>query len=173
MKASNEDNGEDSAFILPTILECCEDFQNELTALEYLAVQLCDEACTVKVFFTPKYHCKLAGYGIELAWGYSKHYYQCMIPAEKKKNEFDASVREALSINTLEICCKFNNHVGKYRLAYKHFENKDNKRSYQAIKCFVKQYKTHWSSADAEAGYINSLIKETFGGGNSSSVDTL
>ena len=52
---------------LHALLQQCNDFKNELSALQLLAQEL-----GVVVDTTPKYHAKLAGEGIEYSWGYSK-----------------------------------------------------------------------------------------------------
>ena len=52
--------------------------------------QLCDEMSleisnNMNILFTPKYHCKIAGEGIEYLWGASKRWYR-RYPLKNKKN---------------------------------------------------------------------------------------
>ena len=64
-------------FVLRSLMEDCADFQNKKSAMEVLIDDLNSKAVnnqTVKIIVSPKYHCKLAGKGIEYAWGKMKHY---------------------------------------------------------------------------------------------------
>ena len=54
----------------------------------------------VKMMSTPKYHCELAGEGIEYAWGFIKSRYRCILPLSQKKylDQFRASLTCVLSL---------------------------------------------------------------------------
>jgi hypothetical protein len=58
--------------ILTFLLSQCTDFANEISDLQHLAAEVSDETCTVTIEFTPKYHCEIAGEGIEYGWGFTK-----------------------------------------------------------------------------------------------------
>ncbi len=58
---------------------CCTDFQEEETALQHLGKQLGS-----KVIFTPKFHCKFAGEGIEDNWAHAKAKMRATPLCEKK-----------------------------------------------------------------------------------------
>ena len=151
-------------FILPLLLEQCEDFQNELTALEHLAQQLSNESCTVMVHFTPKYHCELAGCGVESGWGLSKRMYRRKISYDEKVQDFEGCVLSCLRKITVSHARLFNHRVFRHRLAYKHFEESGDIQSYEEIKKFVdKKFKTHRSSSDYETGFIDRLLNNLFG----------
>jgi len=87
---------------LRALLEQCNDFTNELSALQFLGQEI-----GVLVDAMPKYHPELAGEGIE-SWGYSKSVY-CRAPLTKKKGRqnFFALV---------ETCCDPVVHLHKERV---------------------------------------------------------
>ena len=53
------------------LLECCEDFQNEETQLEYIG-----RLIGVKIELSPKGHPEISAYGVEYSWGFSKRRYR-------------------------------------------------------------------------------------------------
>jgi hypothetical protein len=74
-----EDFGEDGKvkddnlqYVLTYLLSRCKDFKEEMCDLEYLAKELGGRDATITILFTPKYHCELAGEGIEYCWGATK-----------------------------------------------------------------------------------------------------
>ena len=57
-------------------------------------IQKMEEIC----FHSPKYHCKIAGEGIEYSWGNSKYKYRRIKALDKKfKKDFHKRVKECLS----------------------------------------------------------------------------
>jgi len=67
----------DAKFLLTNLLSECPSFKYERSAMQKLA----DDMSTlhgrqIKLLISPKYHCKLAGEGIEYAWGLFKKYYR-------------------------------------------------------------------------------------------------
>ena len=71
-----EDAGEDGKlkeasqqYALSYLLKNCGDFKQEKSDLEHLATELSQHDATINILFTPKYHCELAGEGIEYCWG--------------------------------------------------------------------------------------------------------
>jgi len=77
---------------LRALLEQCDDFKNELSALQFLGQEI-----GVLVDVTPKYHAELAGEGIEYTWGYSKSVYR-RAPLNKKKGRDNF-------FELVEMCC--------------------------------------------------------------------
>jgi len=77
---------------LRALLDQCDDFKNELSALQLLGQEI-----GVLVDAMPKYHAELAGEGIEYSWGYSKGVYRRAPLSDKKgrQNFF----------NLVERCC--------------------------------------------------------------------
>jgi hypothetical protein len=142
----------------------CSDFKNEITALEDLAEKLSTETCMVKIKFTPKYHCEIAGEGIEYAWGYSQRYYRNLPYAQKKgAKNFRESVRESVRAVSVDNVRKFGARIRRYMLAYLHFDtpnregpvNREHKATYEVIENFVKkESKSHRSVMDSETGYL-------------------
>jgi hypothetical protein len=59
-------------YALSYLLQQCTDFKNEKSNLEHLAAELSRRDKTISILFTPKYHCELAGEGIEYCWGAAK-----------------------------------------------------------------------------------------------------
>ena len=73
-------------FVLSDIMAKCDDFKNQKNAME----ELCDTLSaageqSITILTSPKYHCEIAGEGIELNWGFMKKGYR-NIPFEDKKN---------------------------------------------------------------------------------------
>jgi hypothetical protein len=156
-------------FCLRYLLSECSDFKCEVTALEDLAARLSTESSTVKIKYTPKYHCEIAGEGIEYAWGFSKRFYRSL-PLSRKKGiaNFRKSVRESVEAVKVENVRRFGGKIRRYMLAYLHYdrrngeENEENKATYQEIESFVKKTsKSHRSIADSEVGYITKILRES------------
>jgi hypothetical protein len=59
-------------YALSYLLKQCTDFKEEKSDLEHLATELSGHDTTISILFMPKYHCKLAGEGIEYCWGAAK-----------------------------------------------------------------------------------------------------
>ena len=62
-------------FVLRSLMVDCTDFQHKKSAMELLIDDLNLKAAnnqTLKIIVSPKYHCELAGDGIEYAWGLMK-----------------------------------------------------------------------------------------------------
>jgi len=88
---------------LRALLEQCNDFTNELSALQFLGQEI-----GVLVNATPKYHAELAGEGIEYSWGYSKSVYR-HAPLTKKKGRQNF-------FELVEMCCDPVVHLHKERV---------------------------------------------------------
>jgi hypothetical protein len=153
------------------LLSQCSDFKNEITALEYLANRLSTDSCKVNIAFTPKYHCEIAGEGIEYAWGFSKRFYRSL-PLSRKRGiaNFRSSVRASVDAVTIKNVRKFGSRIRRYMLAYMHYDNRSDenntvtKATYLEIESFVKKTsKSHRSIADSEVGYITKVWRESMG----------
>jgi hypothetical protein len=92
----------------------CPDFAVEKSDLEHLADEL---GCIVN--FTAKYHCEIAGEGVENGWGFSKKIYR-RLPISKKRylDVFTKSVKDCLIQVTPEQARRFSRCCRKYMLAY-------------------------------------------------------
>ena len=60
-------------YSLHTLMSRCSDFANEKSAMEHLFDILSQKSeSTLSMLTSPKYHCKVAGEGIEFVWGMMK-----------------------------------------------------------------------------------------------------
>ena len=75
--------GDREQYCLRSLLMKCSDFRSEVTDLEHLASELSTTQYSVVILFSPKFHCELAGEGVEYSWGASKRYYRSQ-PLSKK-----------------------------------------------------------------------------------------
>ena len=76
MDANNKLEPEFEQYALRTLMWKCVDFKEELSAMEVLLLKLSEKGYhQVKLLISPKYHCELAGDGVEYVWGLVKKYY--------------------------------------------------------------------------------------------------
>jgi hypothetical protein len=149
------------------LLSNCSDFRDEITAMEDLCQNISTINSTVSILYTPKYHCEIAGEGIEYAWGLSKKYYRNLEYSRKRGIvNFRRSIRESIDFVSVVHARKFAGKVRRYMLAYIHYDQRadDNspKPTYQQIEHFVKtESKTHRNVADSEVGYIAKIWKDS------------
>ena len=163
MKPCCNDDDEIHRYCLPRILDNCEDFQNEISQLEYIV-----SCFGYVVITTPKYHAELAGEGIEYAWGVSKSVYR-KAPWEQRKGKaaFMQLVKDALCTHrvlTLINVRKFSKKARCYMKVYDAIGKKDhdhNNRNYSdnldyvTIEKMVKTIKTHRNKSDIMSAYCN------------------
>lgn len=146
----------------------CEDFRHELSAMEELAEKLSSDSFKVTILVTPKYHCEIAGEGIEYAWGLFKKVYR-NLPLDQKRTRsgFRQAVEKSLNDVTVEHARRFSARVRCYMLAYRHFKDKGNTEqteqhiTYDEIEKFVKNSKCHRSVLDQDAGFIANVWRES------------
>jgi hypothetical protein len=149
------------------LLAACPDFRDEITAMEDLCENVSTNECKVSILYTPKYHCEIAGEGIEYAWGLSKKYYRNLQYSQKRGIiNFRRSIRESIDFVSVDHARKFSARVRRYMLAYMHYDkgtsNNSPKPTYQQIEHFVStESKTHRNVADCEFGYIAKIWKES------------
>ena len=91
-----------------------ESYENEKSILEAIA-----ERRGVIIKPTPKYHCELAGEGIEYSWGFAKLRYR-RVPLEGKNSatKFRACVAESLDAISKERMRRFSRRARRYVCAY-------------------------------------------------------
>ena len=78
-----------------------------------------EAACTITIKFTPKYHCEIAGEGIEYCWGFSKKIQRRLPLKDRRKVEgFIKSVKCCLKRVTPVRMRQFARRARKYMLAY-------------------------------------------------------
>jgi hypothetical protein len=148
-------------FCLKNLLSTCEDFRNEVSAMEDLALSLSTPTSNVTILFSPKYHCEIAGEGIEYSWGMAKRQFRNRPLCDKRGSvRFRNAVKESISYVKLENVRKFSSRVRRYMLAYWYFHNCELTNShfispsYDEIEKFVKLSKTHRSVSDTDTGFI-------------------
>ena len=85
-------------YVLHNLMTNCKDFVNEKSAMEVLLEKLsAKDTASIKLLTSPKYHCELAGEGVEYDWGLSKRKYRSIPLHEKKtKKNFEICVRESI-----------------------------------------------------------------------------
>ena len=152
------------------LMGCCDDFKHELSALEQLAKDLSARFDRrIDVHTTTKYHCELAGEGIEYGWGLAKRVFRSMTKAEKSnKDKFVQCVRKSVAKVLLKTMRKFSAKARRYMLVYFLFDRhgadadfESNGLSYEEIEKYVNQtMKTHRCTLDQEHTYIQQAWKE-------------
>ena len=154
---------------LKRLMSLLTDFIQEETLLQYHGRLL-----GVKVERTPKCHPEIAGEGIEYDWGCAKGVYRRLPISEKRsKKKFGESVQKAMDsteVLTIERRRLFSKRAREYMLAYSILDNEemgslesvdDDKKPHMTaylIEKIVKQYKSHRSAADFDAGFINKIV---------------
>jgi len=79
------------------ILAACDDFKNELCLLEWVGAKY-----NVKIVFSAKGYCDVAGFGIEYIWAVAKNFIHRKPLKEREKwDDFDTIFREAVSTKVL------------------------------------------------------------------------
>ena len=72
-------------YSLRTLMASCTDFKDEKSAMEVLFEQLSTRGQNqIHLLTSPKYHCELAGEGIEYSWGLAKKKYRNSLLKKKK-----------------------------------------------------------------------------------------
>ena len=138
----------------------CLDFAQELTALQHVGSEL-----GVSVIITPKFHCELAGEGIEYSWGVTKGVYRRKpLNSKRSKESFKALVhectsREILSTKTVrKLSRRARAYISAYYSLYESKRNGDDDTpvlTLPLIEGVVKAFKTHRAAIDFDAGFVN------------------
>ena len=169
-KEWKDDNGTVHGRYLPFCLRYtlaqCHDFRNELTAMEDLARRLSIQSSAVNIIYTPKYHCEIAGEGIEYSWDIFKKFYRKLLLSENKGvSNFRSSVRKSVEHVNIQHVRKFTARARRYMLAYMHFDDSNipaKVTSYDQIERFVKkESKAHRNVLDNDTGFLNSVWKQS------------
>ena len=159
-------------YSLTYMLSRCSDFKNEITDLEHLT-KVISEQNHIKsnILFTPKFHCELAGEGIEYSWGASKRVYR-RYPLKRKRfaSKFEACVKRSISLVTPLMANRFSAKARSYMMGYKHrrvmideCENTDNDIivwSHDYNEKIHKIYRGHRDANTIEGHYIEKVLKE-------------
>lgn len=121
-----------------------------------------------ELWFTPKYHCELAGEGIEYAWGFMKGRY-CRIPLrqKKRKEDFESCVKKVVSYEevSVERVRRFSRRARRYITAYyvlhgQHVGGEENYNvSFSKIEDMVKSFKVHRCALDFDFRFIEAELR--------------
>jgi hypothetical protein len=153
-------------YALSYLLQQCTDFKNEKSDLEHLAAELSGRDTTISILLTPKYHCELAGEGIEYCWGAAKQMYR-KLPLHQKKSweSFRKSVAGCLSKVNIEMCRHFLGKARGYMLGYHHqaLEAKDGRdevKSFERNEKIQKIYRSHRDALTFSWECISQVMQE-------------
>ena len=158
-----DDNGKLKAeyekYSLRLVMSRCSDFIEEESAMEHLFHLLSSKGqSTLKMLTSPKYHCELAGEGIEYCWGMAKRMYRSIDLLEKNtKQKFDEHVRMSIEHVNIESVILFSGKGRRYMMVYQNNGNNDecnNGMTYESIEKFQKKFKTHRNVADIDRAFI-------------------
>ena len=115
----------------------------------------------IYILTSPKYHCEIAGDGIEFVWGLIKKWYRNVVLSKKQtKDTFTECVKDCVAKISIEHVRKFAGKVRRYMLSYNNLNS--NKLTYKSIEKFVKKTKTHCNMSDIEKGYVEKIWKESY-----------
>jgi hypothetical protein len=153
-------------YALSYLLQQCTDFKDEKSDLEHLATELSGRHKTISILFTPKYHCKLAGEGIEYCWGAAKRMYR-KLPLIKKKSweSFRKSVAVCLSKVNIEMCRQFLGKAQGYMLGYHHQaleveDGREEVKSFERNEKIQKIYRSHRDALTFSGEFISQVMRE-------------
>ena len=152
---------EEEKYVLRNLMEKCSDFKYEPTAMEYLFTQLsCTNNTAMKLLTSPKYHCEIAGEGIEFSWGLvKKRYRNIQLEETYTKEKFKLCVQKCIATVSKKHTQKFASKARCYMMAYKNIPTND--LTYNIIEKFVKEHKCHRSVVDHDSAYITKLWKDS------------
>ena len=162
----------DNDFSLRWLISKCPDFAEEKSAMAHLLDEISRaNSFNITLLVTPKYRCELAGEGIEYSWGLSKRFFR-KLPLTNKKGRanFLESVRICLAHVDVTHARKFSAKTRRYMLTYAfcaklpdvECHHNGETLTYSTIERYVKkEFKTHRSTSDQEAGYIAQIYRES------------
>jgi transposase len=139
-----------------------------LNKLEHLVSQLSSRhKVNIEMLFTPKFHCELAGEGIEYSWGAAKRLYQ-RLPLIKKKSFqlFKKSVEECLKKVNIDMCRRFSGKSRGYMQTYQHqylerIEGRETgTESHENNEKIHKIYRSHRDALTFDESFIVRVMKD-------------
>ena len=148
-------------YVIRTLLSSYLNFSEEQSAMEVLLSELSTKGdLQVQLLTSPKYHCELAGEGVEYCWGLLKCFY-CSLSIEKKRTKasFDKCVRESIEFVRNEHVIRFGAKYKCYMIAHNAYDKKD-PLTYRMIEHFVKMLKTHRNIVDQDKVFVEKAWRE-------------
>ena len=117
---------------------------------------------TLKMLTSPKYHCELAGEGVEFSWGFMKRHFRNLSLNEKNtKEKFNKAVRSSVELVSVQNVRMFAGRCRRYMVTYLNFEKEDRQNvTYDMIEKYTRQIKTHRNVADIEKAFIAKAWRE-------------
>jgi hypothetical protein len=117
----------------------------------------------VTVKSTPKYHCEMAGEGVEFDWALSKNWFKrTLLKNRKTSSQFLAMVRRAISTEVMTVARvrKCARRARAYICAYNELHNSkgETKLIFLDIEKLVKIYRCHRNAADFDKGFGSRLL---------------
>ena len=131
----------------------------------HLFAQLSEKAeANLKMLTSPKYHCELAGEGVEYTWGFMKRNFRNLSLNEKNtKEKFNKAVTSSVELVSIQNVRKFSGRCRRYMMTYQELE-KDNGQSvtFDMIEKYTRKLKTHRNVGDIEKAWREAIgaIKE-------------
>ena len=111
---------------------------------------------TLKMFTSPKYHCELAGDGVEFSWGFMKrHFRNLSLNKKNTKEKFNKAVRDSVELVSVQNVRMFAGRCRRYMVTKLNFEKEDRQNvTFDMIEKYTRQIKTHRNVADIEKAFI-------------------
>ena len=165
-------------YSLVYLLSNCADFLAEKTDLEHLVDKISgDKPCRFSIIFTPKFHCEIAGEGIEYSWGASKKWYRRRSYADKRSfANFLKLVKESMERVTMKMARRFSAKARRYMMVYHHqmkeivlleasgvILNDGEKLSFCQNELLHKKYKSHRDASTMDGAFIERVMRECIG----------
>jgi hypothetical protein len=158
-------------YSLQYLLSECEDFKNERSFMEQLCHDLsARHGVSISILTSPKYHCEVAGDGIENGWGHAKKTYRRVPMKQKKTKEaFWKCAKDSLRNVSATTMRKFSAKARRYMLTYHLFDNAGEYADFETTGLAYKEIekhvdtimKVHRCSLDNDAGYISKVWRES------------
>ena len=161
---NNQVKDEFQRYVLRTLMRNCADFREEKSAMETLLIQFSQKSdnTSVELLTSPKYHCELAGEGVEYLWGMSKRHYRSIPLSERNtKEKFEKSARKSLCYVSRKNICLFAARCRRYMMAYNAHHDSNCELIFELIEKFIKKTKTHRNIGDQEKGFVEQVWRES------------
>ena len=148
-------------------MKICSDFKEEKSAMAYLFEQLLAKGPNkIHLLCSPKYHCEIAGEGVEYAWGYMKYIFRS-IPLEMKKGKenFDKAVKKSVRAVTKRHINLFAAKCRRYMFAYMNdarlTQDGEAALTFDGIEKFQRTFKCHRVTQEQDKAFITRVWKES------------
>jgi hypothetical protein len=153
-------------YALSYLLQQCTDLKDKKSDLDHLATELSGCDTTILILFTLKYHCKLAGEGIEYCWGAAKRMYR-KFPLNQKKSweSFRKSVAVCLSKVNIEMCHQFlgkarGHMLGYHPQALEVEDGREEVKSFERNEKIQKIYRSHRDALTFSSEFISQVMRD-------------